>query len=221
MPRAQLVTELASRIVALQLPHPTRVAVDGVDAAGKTTLCEELVAPIEALGRPVVRASVDGFHHPAAVRRRRGSESPEGYFRDAFDYPSLLEALLHPLGPDGSRLFRRCVFDYRTDAPVDVPAERAAADSVLLFDGVFLHRPELQSQWDFSIFVHADFDVTVARAESRDQSLFGSAEAVRDRYARRYVPGQRLYLSECRPDRLATVLVDNNDPAHPVLVRTA
>src|SRR6185369_4912440 len=43
-PRQQLVTGLAARVVGLRLPHPTRVAIDGVDAAGKTVLAEELDA---------------------------------------------------------------------------------------------------------------------------------------------------------------------------------
>ena len=50
----------AKRIASVSLPHPTRVAINGVDAAGKTTLADALVAPLEELGRPVIRASVDG-----------------------------------------------------------------------------------------------------------------------------------------------------------------
>jgi hypothetical protein len=39
-----------------------RVAIDGVDGVGKTTLADELVAPLQLLGRDVIRASIDGFH---------------------------------------------------------------------------------------------------------------------------------------------------------------
>ena len=42
-------------------------------------------------------------------------------------------------------------------------------------------------------------------------------DEVRRRYEERYVPGQRLYLSSVRPERWASVIVDNNDPASPVL----
>ena len=218
MDRARVIEDLASRIAAVSRPHPTRVAVDGVDAAGKTTLCDELFAPLQARGRHVVRASVDGFHNPAAHRRRRGADSAEGYYRDSFDYASLSEALLGPLGPGGSLAFRRAVFDWRSDAKVDAPLEPARPDSVLLFDGVFLHRPELRDHWDLSIFVQADFEVTVARAESRDRADFGDVEAVRRRYRERYVPGQELYLAECRPEALASIVVDNNDPERPVIL---
>ncbi len=216
--RRALLMELAGRIAAVRCRHPLRVAVDGVDAAGKTTFADELVAPLEAAGRPVIRASIDGFHHCAAVRKRRGDESPQGYFLDSFDHAGLIEALLEPLGPGGTRRFRRAIFDFRTDAPVEARLGEAAANAVLLFDGVFLLRPELRHYWDFSVFLRADFEVTVKRAEARDLELFGTPARVRRRYQRRYVPGQRLYLSQVRPEARASVVVDNNDPVRPVIV---
>ena len=182
MNRQTLIEDLARRIAAVTRPHPVRVAIDGVDAAGKTTLADEVAPILTHLGRPVIRASIDGFHNPAGFRRRRGSTSPEGYFLDSFNQPALVEILLDPLGPRGSLGFRRAVFDFRTDQPVDAPLERAEPNAILLLDGVFLLRAELRSHFDFSVFVRADFAVTVARAERRDVHLFGSVEEVRRRY---------------------------------------
>ncbi len=214
-PRQEIVAAIAQRIVGVRVPHPVRVAIDGVDAAGKTTLADELAEAVRHLGRPVIRASIDGFHNARAIRRRRGSLSPEGYFEDSFNYRALVEALLLPLGAAGSGSFRRAVFDFRTDQPVTAPLEVASVDSVLLFDGVFLLRDELRAHFDFSVFVRAAFEVTIERAEQRDVQLFGSIEEVRRRYRQRYVPGQELYLRTAQPERWASVIVDNNDPARP------
>lgn len=219
MQRQELIANLASRIVSLTPVHPTRVAIDGVDAAGKTTLADELATSIDAVGRPILRASIDGFHNPATTRRRRGPLSPIGYFEDSFNYEALLDGLLRPLGPGGSREVRRAVFDFRTDTAVDVGSQLAASDAVLLFDGVFLLRPELRGHFDFSIFVRADFSVTTARAEQRDVMLFGSIDEVRKRYRERYIPGQQLYLTTCEPERWASVVVDNNNPLRPTLMK--
>lgn len=216
MERRELIGDIASQIAAIARPHPVRVAIDGVDAAGKTTFADELAPALAALSRPVIRASVDGFHNPAAIRYRQGPDSPEGYFHDSFDYPALIEALLLPLGPGGSLAFRRAVFDFRTDAAVNAPLEHAEANSVLLLDGVFLLRPELRGYFEFSIFLRADFSFTVARAKQRDLSLLGTLEEVRRRYRERYVPGQELYLNSVKPEQWASVVIDNNDPIRPI-----
>jgi uridine kinase len=219
MTRPHLLDHLAGRIIELQRPHPIRVGLDGPDAAGKTTLAEELVAPLEGYGRPVIRASIDGFHNPARIRYARGSVAPEGYYCDSFNYGMLTESVLAPLGPGGSRRYSAAVFDYRTDSPLPIEIRVAEENAILLFDGVFLLRPELAEYWDFTIFVHASFEVTLARAEQRDAAFLGSVEEVRKRYQQRYIPGQKLYFAECRPQERAQVVIDNSDPSHPVIIR--
>lgn len=209
---------LAQRLVALSVGHPLRVAVDGIDAAGKTTLADELVSPIEARGRPVIRASIDGFHRPRVERYRRGADSPEGYYLDAFDYPAVRDALLLPLGPFGTRRYRHAVFDFRTASPLLGYDDVAPAHAILLMDGVFLLRPELDALWDARIFVDVPFEVAIERALRRDLDLFGSADAVRERYERRYLPAQRLYLEQARPRERADIVVQNADPSHPSLL---
>jgi len=220
MTRQPLIADLAARIAALERPHAVRVAVDGVDAAGKTTLADELRAAMTVHGRTVIRASIDGFHNPQAVRQQRGAMSPAGYFHDACNYPALIEELLQPLGPDGDGRFRRAVFDQRADIAIDLPQESVEPDAILILDGVFLLRPELRPHFDFSIYVRADFDTTLARAERRDLTLFGSADDVRTRYEQRYVPGQQMYLDTVQPERWASIVIDNNDPERPLVVLT-
>jgi len=216
--RAEVLEQLAASIAALQLSHPTRVAIDGVDGAGKTMLADELVAPVRRLGRAVIRASVDGFHNPRAVRYAPGPDSPEGYFLDSFDYATLKRELLGPLGPEGDAKFRTAAFDFRVDRPVESPRHVAPRDAVLLFDGVFLSCPELQTSWDLTIWLDVPFEVTVERAVARDTRNGGNAAVTRGKYERRYVPGQRLYLAQCRPRERADIVVDNSVLEHPTVV---
>lgn len=218
MRRDEMIERLVERIGARAVGHPLRVAIDGVDASGKTTLADALAPPLIARGRVVIRASIDGFHRPRAERYQRGPDSPEGYYSDSFDYPALREHLLRPLGPGGSRRYRRAVFDVRADRPLPATEEVATEDAILLLDGVFLLRPELDDQWDYRVFVDVPFEVTLARATRRDLALFGAAEAVIARYERRYIPGQRLYLREARPRERADVVVENADPEDARLV---
>ncbi len=215
--RALVIEEIAEAIARLHCAHPIRVAIDGVGAAGKTILADELAQSIERAGRPVIRAGVDGFHNSRKIRYARGPTSPEGYYRDSFDYDAITRHLLVPLGPDGNLLCRTAIYDFRTESRVEEPEFSADLDAVLLFDGVFILCPELRERWDFAMFIDASFEVTMSRALTRDVELFGSPVAVRARYEARYIPGERLCLREVRPQEHADVIVRNDDPLRPTI----
>jgi uridine kinase len=212
--RERLFTELAQRLVAVSPDRTIRVAIDGVDGAGKTTFADELGSSVSALGRPVIRASVDGFHNPRVVRYQRGRHSPEGYFEDSYNYAALRKYLLDPLSPGGCQRYRPAFFDHVTDDPVPVVEVEALPPSILLIDGIFLHRPELLAYWDVSIFLRTNFAVSVARCASRD----GSSPDPAAPSNRRYVEGQRLYLQGCQPEAKATVVIDYNDLSAPTIL---
>ena len=218
MTRQWLLKQLAESIVSVPCPHPLRVAIDGIDAAGKTMLADEMAPFLEEYGRCVIRASIDGFHRPRQERYRQGADSPRGYYEDSFDYTALKEVLLFPLGPGGSRYYHRAVFDVRSDILISSAEEYAPAEAILLFDGIFLLRPELVALWDYRIFVNVDIEVALQRAMQRDLLLFGSSEAVVARYRQRYIPGQQLYFQIAHPLETASVIIENDDPAHPRLV---
>jgi uridine kinase len=205
---------IARRLARLSTGHVARVAIDGVDGAGKTTFADELADILRTHQRDVIRASVDGFHNPKTFRYRRGRSSPEGYFEDSYNYAALKEHLLDPLSPGGSRRYRTAVFDHGTDMPVSIPERDAPTSSILLFDGIFLHRAELCPYWDASIFLQVDFAVSVSRCAGRD----GSSPDPSSTANRRYVEGQRLYLLTCEPAKRATITVDNNDLSRPIMI---
>ena len=168
-----------------------------------------------AQGRDVIRASIEGFLLPRSQRYRRGEYSAEACYHDSFDYDALHRVLLDPLGPGGDRRFQQAVYDYRTDTALSPPVTTAPADAVLLFDGVFLLRPELIDRWDLRIFVSAAFDETLDRARTRDQALFGSATEVERRHRNRYIPAQQLYFATARPTDHADIIVHNDEPQQP------
>src|SRR6185437_1127039 len=215
--REKIVEQLAVWIAAMTLPHPVRVAIDGIDAAGKTRLADELMVPLQECGRAVIRASIDDFQHPRAERYRHGASSALGYYEDAFDYAQVRTALLVPLGPQGNRRYHRAVFDYRTDLPLAIPEEEAPPNAILLCDGVFLLRPELAAQWDYRIFVDVDFAEGLRRALQRDVQSPEQEAAMRQSYQQRYYPAQQHYLQLAHPQEQADVVFRNQDVAHPEL----
>ena len=127
MERGELLELLAGFLLELELPHPLRVAIDGPDGAGKTSLGDELAAVL-AGGRPVIRAGIDDFHNPRSDRLRRGPDSPEGYFLYSFNYEALRTLLLEPLGPDGSRRYTAA---HNTSIPSRSPNQYALFDCAI------------------------------------------------------------------------------------------
>jgi len=120
-----------------------RVGIDGVDGSDKTVFADELADVLKISGRGVVRISVDDFHNVSAVRYRRGRSSPEGFWLDSFNYTRLRADVLEPLGPGGSRRYRSTAHDLASDRVLTPAHKVAPAGSVVVVDGLFLHRDEL------------------------------------------------------------------------------
>jgi uridine kinase len=211
--------ELIKTIVATTKPHPLRVGIDGASAVGKTRLADELATCMRLRGRPVIRASGDDFHFPKSIRHRRGRISPEGYYRDAFDTPTLISRLLAPLGPGGDGVYRVASHSLTNDEVLTPTPRTATRDEVLLFDGMFLQRSETREYFDCMVYLTARTSVVRARAITRDLAYFGTEDEVQRIYAQRYDPAQQLYLDEAEPETHANFVIENSDPAAPALRR--
>ncbi len=214
--RADVIAHVAAGIAALPSSATRLVAIDGVDGAGKTHFAGELSAALTADGVPVIRASVDGFHQPAQMRYRQGRSSPEGFFHDSHDYPQLDRLLLDPLSRGGSGRFVRRAYDVSAEQPVPLVTEVAPVGAVLVFDGIFTHRDELCRRWDYSIFLHVPFTVSIPRGAQRG---YGDPDPAAPSNSR-YVDGQRLYLTTCDPAARATVVIDNTVVDRPAVITT-
>jgi uridine kinase len=217
LPRGQAIAGLARRIARRRLGHPTRVAVDGVTASGKSTLARELADAISELGRPAIHVSMDGFHHPRAHRQRQGRESASGYYEDAYDFAALARELLEPLGPAGNRRYRSAVIDLETDTAVAEPARTAPQDAVLIVDGTFLQRPEIRDLWDERIWLDTPLQTARQRGIERDADLLGGPGAAERLFTKRYHAAARIYIDTVAPGEHATVIFGNADPGQPQL----
>lgn len=122
----------------------------------------------------------------------RGDLSPEGYYLDAFDLARFHAHVSSIAGPP---------------------------DLVLVADGVFLQRPELEDLWDATVWVEADLEVAARRGAERNLVWFESLDETHERYRTRYLPAQRRYIEEQRPHERATFVLRNTKLTEPELVR--
>ena len=136
------------------------------------------------------------------MRYQRGRNSPEGYYRDARDLAAFRSSLLDPLGPGGEHRYATASLDLATDTSLEPDWRVAEPDAILVCDGTFLQRPELQECWDAVVYLDGSADFSLASGLARDG---GDMEAV---YRSRYIPAEDIYLSEVDPRASADWVVD-------------
>jgi uridine kinase len=200
--RANLLSAVAKEILHNYSRGRVIIAVDGVDGAGKTQFADGLAQALALEGHSVFRASIDDFHRPRAERYRLGKDSPEGFYRESFDYSVFTRVLINPFRMGGSTGFVLRAFDLARDAPIEPKWTTAPADAILVVDGIFLNRPELRGLWNYSVWLEASVETTASRLSERD-GVSSNAE--------RYARGQAMYLAEADPRAAATAVIDNDD----------
>lgn len=212
--RTAVIRSVADRILALGNGR-LRVAIDGPTAAGKSSLGHELAVVISDVGRPVLRASLDDFKRPWSERHLYDRESGEGYFRNAFDYAAVKRLLLEPCGERGSGLPALCSIDPLTQIDHSGVLTPMGADGVLIVDGVFALRDEINDFWDLRIWVDVDPETSLRRGANRDADWAGAeAEEV---HRNRYAVAVGIYVEEVDPLGRSDVVIDNSDFAEPRL----
>jgi uridine kinase len=214
--RAVVVDWVAEVALAAEAGHPVRVAVDGITGVGKTTFADEVAAAVDRRGGRSTRVSMDGFHHPRAIRHRQGRESADGYYEDAYDLTALRRGLLDPLGPSGDRRCRTATIDLATDQPAG-DRLRVIDSDVVVVDGSFLQKPELAGAWDLTVYLDAPFADARVRGVARDAPLLGSRGKAERLFRTRYHAAQQRYLAEVDPRGRADLVIDHADVTAPVV----
>jgi uridine kinase len=216
----QVAAYLVDSIRALPAHRPLRVGIDGRPGAGKTTLADALADRVEALGRSCLRASLDDFHRPGHQQREKmGGFTPADYLREGYDFASIRELLLDPLGPRGSRHCRLDFWNSHDDLPFPEDWLDAEPDAILIVDGSFLHAPELRDHWDFTIWLDVDWKSTLLRAARRDGTRGSLADLLREGNEKGWIPRHLWYEETVHPGERVDVVIDNSDVEHPQVVR--
>lgn len=200
--RDAVVAAVAQRAAA-NLPGRILVAIDGRTGAGKTSFGHELAEQLAAQGLTVLRASLDDFKRPWADRHLYDRESGEGYYRNAFDYDAVTRLLLNPYSDCASQGVALCAIDPLTQ--IDHSATRVSVpeDAVLIVDGVFAFRDEIDHWWTLRVWLDIGAELSLARGIARD------GEAALAVHRDRYGGAEAVYLAEAVPMSRADVIIDN------------
>lgn len=215
MSLAKVLQIITKDIIERQTKKPNLlVAIDGPDGAGKSMFAANLASHLKQLNIPVIHTSIDGFHRLRAERYVRGRHSPEGFFSDSYDYDKFKEFVIAPFLDKNDRAIRLAAHDVETDEMLSPEPIIAQPGTVLIVDGIFLHRDELLQYWDYSIFLDVDFQQTFHRMAIRDNNSADPFDTLNTRYRE----GQLLYFERCNPKDKATVVINNSDFDHPKII---
>lgn len=109
--------------------------------------------------------------------------------------------------------------DYFALDELDARVAAAARDAdLVLVEGVFVLRAASLAA-AFAIYLDVTLERARARVLARDVARGRTPDDVQHRMGARYYPAQERYLAEHDPRGRADVLIDNDDPARPRLLR--
>jgi uridine kinase len=194
--------------------RPFIVGITGVDTAGKTQMSRELARVLEKEHKVQV-IHVDHFHNEKSFRYNPELSEPEQYYRNSINFQRLVDEILDPLHKLGSINKTLVHLDLPTDTWTLQCSYVVTTDTIVIVEGVFLFRPEIQSYIDFFVYLHVPEAVIMERAHLRDVPRQG--EDVLRKYERKYLPAQRDYIRKYRPYEHADVVVDNSDWQNPII----
>jgi uridine kinase len=207
--RADVIGEYADEVLQLFPQGRILVGIDGLDGAGKTTFAHELAAAIRDRGVASAAVSLDGFHAAREIRHQ-GPDDARTWYANAYDYDAFRRLVIEPF-----RAGTPVALEYRSrenDAVLDHPARfRPEERSVLIVEGVFLHRKELVGLWHTSAWLDVPMEVALARTAERD----GTDPDPTAEINRRYFGAEEAYLREADPRRRAIASFTLVDAAHP------
>ncbi|MBN2465462.1 HAD hydrolase-like protein [candidate division WOR-3 bacterium] len=184
------------------------IGVNGIDCAGKTEFAKALEEYLRAQGLRTQVIHIDDFHNPKAVRYA-GDDERDNYYNRSFDLTRVVEKLLRPIGEKRDFSTRLRPLNLDTDEYDTVREFVISSDTVVILEGVFLFRKELAPYIDYKVFLDISPDESKRRAQARDP------QATADKCDTKYLPAQLRYLEEHPPDRVADMVVDNNNPERP------
>jgi uridine kinase len=196
-----------------------RVAIDGPTAAGKSTLGHQLAVRLADRGRTTLRASLDDFKRPWRDAHLYDRTSADGYYRNAFDNDAVRRLLLDPAAVDGSGQVALCSIDPITQIDHSAVVVDMPTDGVLVVDGVFAFRPELNDCWDLRIWVYVDPAVALTRGVARDAQMDGGGAEAEALMRDRYFASEAIYIDEVGPIDVADIVIDNTRFDAPVVRR--
>ena len=193
-------------IKKMQSPdHTVIIGIDGLGGAGKSTVSEKIKNIFSEDGIQITILHIDDFIHPRAVRYSEKAEEWECYYYLQWRYDYLTREIIKPIR-SGAPFHKKIeLYDKDNDSyflsDTDIPV-----GSVVIIEGIFLQREELQDIFDYMIYIDVPEETRLRRVLERD-GYIGDKEQIAAKYNSRYFPAERYYCRHCSPDKKAELVI--------------
>jgi len=218
MNRAQLISEISNLLIKNKLDDKPLVAgINGMDTSGKTRLAIEIEEELKNRGVPVQVVHIDDFHNPKSIRYQEGLPDYLQYYYLSINFPKLVQEILQPIKSNGKLERELILLDLKSDKWSMLRRYVVDNSTLVIVEGVFLFKEELQRFFDVSILLEVEEAEIIKRAWQRDVPNEGNG--VIDKYFKKYLPAQRMYRKKSKPEKFATIIIENSNWEKPKVKR--
>jgi uridine kinase len=168
-------------------------------------------AAITSSPRPCPELAViaaDGWLHLPHVRFG-GDDPGEHFYSHAFRFEEMFSRLIEPLARDGSS---HLTAEYVEETATCYRKHVYEFDDVdlILLEGIFLFKRELQQCYDFRLWIDCSFKTALERALSRSQEGLPPADTIAA-YERIHFPAERVHFERDSPRDSADLVYVNDE----------
>ena len=194
-----------------QADRPFILGITGIDGAGKSRFAAALRRYLDSRNYRTQIIHLDDFHNPLAVRYA-GENQMQNYYHRSFNLDEIINKLLRPVHQKNTFSTRLPVLNPATDENDTEKEYSFNAETIVIFEGVFLLREELSPYLDYTVFLEIPFEESQKRAKQRD------TDDIVAKYDTKYLPAQKKYLAKFPPDKHADIIIDNGNWEYPTII---
>ncbi len=194
---------------------PLIIGINGIDTSGKSEFSKSFEKYLKEKKQKVQLIHLDDFHNPRKIRYS-GEDEIENYFFKSFDIKKLVNDLLKPIRNRKLLQKELTLLNLQTDKYDTVKDYSIDKETLVILEGVFIFREEIEKYLDYKIFIEIPIRLCKERAIQRDVPLYG--EDILKKYDTKYIPTQKYYLEKFPPQKHADIIIENSHWNNPRVV---
>lgn len=182
------------------------LGIDGLGGAGKSTVSEKICDELENNAVHTILLHIDDFIHTREIRYNSSFPEWQCYYERQWRYDYFID-IVKRLKNSSDYRHEIELYDKDNDSYF-TKSYSLEQKTVIIVEGIFLQRKELQGIFDYMIYIDVPEEVRMGRVLKRD-TYIGNEQQIIDKYENRYFPAEHHYFKEYSPDRIADYVIHN------------